>query len=506
MHLPLAQQQQKITQRCGMLANRIARDLAHRQRPDGMFPLPDFYGRAFAANLWARMDADHFSQQIDRALASLRAMTIDQRFHHEFIAYALGDMPGITDEQYFAILRQSRPQCPDVANWQVLGLINRQRTQHRPIDRLKNILHWWAIRARYWRSDMFMDRPGCFSAQYHAFCAALLSDSDDKSHRKIAARATALIARLCGAHGFANLIGRGAGQSFGEVCALYALTRHGFHDQANAILTRIEDTLERSETLPLNLIAPLCPLPDDPGPNTPQTPGWYSYNRHDDYLAFAGYWLSKTAALETALPPAGAQRAKHPASLVLCRHPQYSAQMMLSGRDGYDITPSPIIITGRGTDACLLLPPTGGEVDVPSLYGPQTIPLPALSDGTVARFASARRTHADQVVINFRLSEISGKRTIWFHPSEIHIHDHLPDGLSAVPNLFRILVDHRITLAQTSPNILSCPAQGITFSSDVDLMIDDAQSFSAAGPATRISAPNCRDATLTLRWTGDNHA
>ncbi len=217
-----------------------------------------------------------------------------------------------------------------------------------------------------------MDRPGCFSAQYHAFCAALLTDSPMPTQRKIAAKATDLIAQLCATTGIPNLVGRGAGQSFGATTALYALLKHGYWAEAEAILFRLEQTLRQTETLPLNLLAP-NPLSDDPGPDNPQTPGWYSYNQHYDYLAFTGFWLLR-AAIDSS--PERAPTIRTNADFLLIRDTDhYHARMCLRGKSSYDITTAPVLIT----NGHVFLPPTGGEEDFSSLYDPTSLPLPAFA-------------------------------------------------------------------------------------------------------------------------------
>ena len=251
--------------RCQNLATRIADDLATRQLTTGHFEQPDFYAKAFAVNLWHRIDPVKFGPNIDRALDALRSEPRDKTWHREFIEYALLDTPGLSSNTITAILWGTKQQRPDVANWQILGLINRQKRKAGLTAKLLNYAHFAFILFRYWRAPVFTDRPDCFSAQYHAFCAALLSDSPHKRHQRIANRATEILAQLAGTHGFVNLLGRGAGQSFGAVCGLYVLLKASYHNEAEAILHRLEDALLKAGQLPLNLLAP-APLPEKPGP------------------------------------------------------------------------------------------------------------------------------------------------------------------------------------------------------------------------------------------------
>ncbi|MBX2831340.1 MAG: hypothetical protein KTR23_09200 [Rhodospirillales bacterium] len=490
----------EITQRCLQLAHLIADDLATRQQSNGSFPLPDFYAKAFAANLWDHIDRDKYRINIDRALHALTCAPQDGSYHREFIEYALLDMPGLSQQRRTEILHASSNQCPDVANWQILGLINRQSCATGIWDTAVGIAHYNFIRARYWRSPTFLDRSRSFSAQYHAFCTTLLADSQNRPQQQMAKTATRLIADMTGSHGYANLIGRGAGQSFGAVCALFTLLKYGATDQASAILRHLEIAFDKCGSLPLNLLPPV-PLPPNPGPENPKTPGWYSYNRHDDYLAFAGYWLFKTANLapvKTAITP---QPLPDQASQVfLFSSGHYHAQMALCGEQCFDYTTAPVIVSGHGEKACLLLPPTGGEQDSPSLYGPATIPLPALDGGDVARFISAKRRSSNHVEIAFELAGIKGQRDIIFSENDVTIKDQIGNTQSEKANLFRILIDENLELSQKSDTEFAAPKVGVTITSDHPLTLDKKDAFSAAGAATRITAHGANCATLKLRW------
>jgi hypothetical protein len=500
MSLPVTHTE--IRNRCQMLAHQISNDLAGRQLADGQFKLPDFYAKAFAINLWTRIDPERFSQNIDRAVGALASETKDKTYHREFIEFALRDTPGMPREMIAEILQGTKQQCPDVANWQMLGMINRQKRNAGLAAKLFNLAHFAFIIHRYWRTPAFLDRPDCFSAQYHAFCAALLSDSSNPKHQPIANQATEMIAELTGTHGYANLLGRGAGQSFGSACALYALLKQGYLEAADAVLLRMEDAYLRVGQLPLNLLAP-APLPDHPGPENPQTPGWYSYNRHDDYLAFAGYWLLKASLLtvgEDHRPSAPANNSSP--FLSQFSSPHYHAQMTLAGKQGYDVSGAPVIVSGQGKSACILLPPTGGEQDLPSLYSPSAQPLPAIAETTFSRFLGATRQSDNRFDLTFELAGKVCQRQITFENTYVVISDHVPDLDHAWIALFRILIDGNIALSQISENAVICPEVGVKFTANAPLQISPKAAFSAAGTATRISArpDNGHSATLTISW------
>ena len=504
MSLPLTNNAANNIERTGIqdrslrLARLIADQLSDRQQPNGAFPQHSFYAPAFAAALWAQLDPSHYAAKIETALTALETEHQDQRYHREFIEYALWQIPGLDRARRTAILRDAPTQSPDVANWQMLGLINGQLSQKHGAGksrRFMNWLRWTFIRQHYWLAPLFWDRPSCFSGQYHAFCAALLTDSPKTAHQKIAAQATALIADLCDDHGYPNLLGRGAGQSFGAVCALYALAQHGFHHAADAILFRLETAMLTTGTLPLNLLSQ-NPLPDDPGPANPATPGWYGYNRHDDYLAFAGYWLLKVATSTTEPKPQPSLPNLITSPISIFSGPAYQAQMCPLGKRSFDITPCPVVLSGTGTNATLLFAPTGGEEDANSLYGPPSVPLPASIDGT--QFAHIRRAFKlfDTVEIAFKLAGVSGTRTITFNDHEITI----TDEIATKCDLLRLLLHVDVKLIQTAPNQLNAPELGITFRADHDLIVSDPTHFTAAGPARMITAPNANRVTLRICW------
>lgn len=497
MSLPIARQ--SIKEHCARLAQLIAENLAARQMPDGNFEMPAFYAKAFAINLWTRIDPAKYAKNIERAWTALTSEAQGKRYHREFIEYALLNTPGMNEEKLRQVLRTAPKQSPDVANWQVLGLINRQMRSGTASIRAINFAHDILIRARYWRSPLFLDRPDCFSSQYHAFCAALFSDGA-RSQCRLGKMATQLLAELTGTHGYSNLLGRGAGQSFGSVCTLFALQKHGYTQQAEAILFRLEDAFLQAGAMPLNLLAP-NPLPEEPDPANPQTPGWYSYNRHDDYLAFAGYWLCKTAELSDASPdhPATPQACNNKRLLVVSS-PFYQAQMACCGREVFDYTPAPVVVSGQAESAQILLPPTGGEQDHQSLYDAASAPRPAIGETEFSGIIRMRKLSPNQAQIDFDLSGTRGTRTITCNPSEITIQDRWEHSGEQKADLFRILIDGRIKLVQTSANTIAASDLGVTFSADAELNLEPNASFSAAGPANRITAPASVIATLKISW------
>lgn len=498
MSLPITDQSTK--ERCARLAQLIADNLTARQTPDGNFELPAFYAKAFAINLWTRIDPPKYAKNIACAWTALTSEAKGKHYHREFIEYALLSTPGITEVKLLQVLRDAPKQSPDVANWQVLALINRQMRHSTLAARAINFAHDMFIRTRYWRSPLFLDRPDCFSSQYHAFCAALLSDNQPRPQRRLGQQATKLLTELSGKHGHSNLLGRGAGQSFGAVCTLFALQKHGYRQQAEAILFRLEDAFLQAGEMPLNLLAP-NPLPDEPGPANPQTPGWYSYNRHDDYLAFAGYWLCKTAELpDTERDNSATSQPCNNKRLLIVSTPFYQAQMACCGREMFDSAPVPVVVLGQAESAQILLPPTGGEQDHQSLYDAASVPLPAIGNTEFSHISRMRKLSSNQVQFDFHLGGANGIRTITCNPSEITIQDRWKHSGAQKADLFRILIDGRIKLVQTSANTIAASDLGVTFSADAELNLEPNASFSSAGPANRITTPASVYATMKISW------
>ncbi|HAI31401.1 MAG TPA: hypothetical protein DCM48_18015 [Thalassospira sp.] len=316
-----------------------------------------------------------------------------------------------------------------------------------------------------------------------------------------------MLAQLAGTHGFVNLLGRGAGQSFGAACALYVLLKTGYRDEAEAILHRLEDAVLTAGELPLNLLAP-APLPENPGPEIPQTPGWYSYNRHDDYLAFAGYWLLKASQLPVP------KRIRSPASATIARNTiaqfsssYYHAQMTLCGRQNFDVSGASVIVSDQGKPARIFLPPTGGEQDAPSLNDQASQPLPAIGETEFARFLQTRQISENKIDVSFELAGIVGHRTIEFQNARVIVSDQIPDCAANEVELFRILIDGNIGLTQIAKNTIICPELGIKLIASAPLHMIPQATFSAAGPATRISAKTGQghNVTLAISW-GDSDA
>lgn len=484
--------QSDLHERCLRLARLIADQLANQQYENGDFPQHSFYAKAYAVALCQNLGYDHYTAKIRAAVNALKTEIQDHRYHREFIEYALENCPDINAETRYAILRNSPYQSPSVANWHILAMRIRQSGSWR--DKLRAKLDWLYTRTRFWRAPVFMDRPGCFSAQYHAFCTALLTDSPMPAQRKIAAKATDLIARLCATTGIPNLVGRGAGQSFGATTALYALLKHGYRAEAEAILFRLEQTLLQTETLSLNLLAP-NPLPDDPGPDNPQTPGWYSYNRHYDYLAFTGFWLLR-AAIDSSPEHAPTIRANAD-FLLIHDTDHYHARMCLRGKSSYDITTAPVLIT----NGHVFLPPTGGEEDFSSLYGPASLPLPAFA-GQQAWSTFTSGTISDSTAkITFRLAGRRGQRDITFNENEIVIHDQVDTDSRSNLHLFRLLVPAGLAFEKPGSNRIDFPDLNLHLIADHPLHITDDGLFAVTGPVRTIFVPNQSTATLRIVWS-----
>ncbi|MBO6803036.1 MAG: hypothetical protein JJ893_07185, partial [Thalassospira sp.] len=108
--MSLSVSQDALRLRCLNLAKRIADDLATRQLTTGQFEHPDFYAKAFAVNLWTRIDPIKFGPNIAHALDALRSEPQDKTYHREFIEYALLDTPGLSSDTITDILRGTKQQ------------------------------------------------------------------------------------------------------------------------------------------------------------------------------------------------------------------------------------------------------------------------------------------------------------------------------------------------------------------------------------------------------------
>jgi len=481
-----------LQERCLRLARLLTDQLADQQGEDGNFVQHSFYAKAYALALWQNLGDARYHPKSILAINALKNEKQDHLYHREFIEYALKYCPDTDNETRNAILRNALYQSPRVANWRILGMRIRQSGSWH--DKLRAKLDWLYIRTRFWRAPVFMDRPGCFSTQYHAFCAALLTDSPIPAQREIAAKATDLIARLCTTTGIPNLVGRGAGQSFGATTALYALLKHGYRAEAEAILFRLEQTLLQTETLPLNLLAP-NPLPDDAGPDNRQTPGWYSYNRHYDYLAFTGFWLLR-AAIDSSPEPAPTIRANAD-FLLIHDTDHYHARMCLCGKSSYDITTAPVLIT----NGHVFLPPTGGEEDFSSLYGPASLPLPAFADQQACSTFTSGTTSDSTAKITFRLAGRRGQRDITFNENEIVIHDQVDTDSRSNLHLFRLMVPAGLAFEKPGENRIDFPDLNLHLIADHPLHITDDGLFAVTGPVRTIFVPNQGTATLRIVWS-----
>lgn len=272
-------------------AHGIARYLAARQEPDGAFPGPDHYGRAFAAWLWSQ-SGEEFSSNATAALEHLRAHPPAD--HGEFNAFALlqlaagfGD-PALQKDT----LSRLRFGHRHSANWMLLRAV----CHSLPGPWFSPWRAKLAARTtllRYGRRELIYDRPGALSHTYHAFCGALLFDLGRNLNwpwaRKQANRAARAILPHISAEGEALRVGRGAGQIFGYGALLYLLESAGEDEAAARVFSCLLRFRREDGSFPLVLNADEPPEPWQPAAH----PGWHDYNRYADYLPFLGAYLLK---------------------------------------------------------------------------------------------------------------------------------------------------------------------------------------------------------------------
>ena len=277
------------------VARGIAGYLASRQQPDGAFPGPDHYGRAFAALLWSQF-GEEFAPHVTAALRHLRDHLPPD--HGEFNAYALlhyPDRAAVAD-----LLGRLRFGHRHSANWMLLRAVCRALPGrwHSPSHAT---LEARAALLRYGRRDLIYDRPGALSHTYHAFCGALLVDLWRNLGAPWARAAAIRAARAVQLHilpdGDALHVGRGKGQIFGYGALLYLLeaaaqitgddTLRADADRVFGYLLHFRRT---DGSFPLVLDAD---EPPDPWRPDASRPGWYDYNRYADYVPFLGVYLMK---------------------------------------------------------------------------------------------------------------------------------------------------------------------------------------------------------------------
>ncbi len=488
-----------------LVADRLARD----QTENGDFPAHGFYATAFAIALWHGLDPGKYQTAIARAHQALQQQDDGVKYHREFIEFALSQTSALTTRQRRKILRHKPWQNARVGNWLILRMLCLEKGSFlsRGIARLL----WQLIDRQFRDGAAFLDRRGCFSAQYHAFCAALLTFSHQPACQKAALAATNLIDHIVGQSGHVNLVGRGAGQSFGVVSALYALLKAGKDAGAHKLLDRIEQSLLIHQTVPLNLLA-------DQGPSQAQLkPGWYSYNRHYDYLAFAGFFLLRAGQLPENRSVTAPQKSHAPPPktniLRLYRGTSYCAQMTLSGTSPYDITPMPVITSNDGT---IILPPCGGEQDFISPYNAASLPLPSLPGLGIYAQPYPATYQGDTFLLPLQLGPWRGQREIRFSPATITWTDTIfPQNPAQAPlakmpvRLFRLFLPQDMPGQQMAENRFYFPTTGLDITGSTALHLTRSNHFSALGPVQVLfcQVPICPKtgcrAHLTLTWRQD---
>lgn len=589
--------------RAKRLAVLIADILLNQQTADGNFPRHGFYATAVALALWQGLGDTKYQSAINRALDALQTLPDTAHYHREFIEFALHQTPGIPKQLRKRILAGKTYRNARVANWLILRMLCLEKG-NLP-SRLAARILWWLIARNFRSGPAFMDRKGSFSAQYHAFCAALLGFSTRPSCQAAGRAATGFIANLVATTGHANLIGRGAGQSFGTISALYALLSAGEDTLATPLLDQIEQSLIAHGTLPLNLLAnagehlsvapvpspgpfparafpaglhataqgtepslspapattiapptnvlhlhahlaphtyhpsksslkaipahkPNRPFPENAGPDTPETPGWYSYNRHFDYLAFAGFFLLRAGQLAintSAHCTTGAMAPDQPAqqntTTPFHQHctPSYSALFNLSGAAQYDVTPMPVVTSRHGD---IILPACGGEQDFASLYGAASLPLPSCPQQNHFACYDTATYQGDTILMHYHLGGYAGTRRIVFLPDAIEFTDHVeiaPDGETPshqaprpddVIRLFRLFLPYDLHATQHHPNRLSFSQIGLEITGSSPLNLTPSKHFSAFGPVQTlfcqktVADDGTCQASLKLHWRTHN--
>ncbi|OKH89066.1 hypothetical protein [Thalassospira sp. TSL5-1] len=495
--------------RAHRLAVLVADILARDQTTTGDFPQHGFYATAFALALWHNLNAAKYHTAITRAFDALQQQDDGAQYHREFIAFALSQTSALTARQRRNILKGKPWQNARVGNWLILRILCLEKGSF--LARLTARLLWRIIDRHFRDGPAFLDRRGCFSAQYHAFCSALLGFSQQPACQQAAIAATELIDHITRHSGHANIVGRGAGQSFGMVSAIYALLKAGKDRTAQILLDRIEQSLLLHQTMPLNLLA------DQDGETAQTKPGWYSYNRYYDYLAFAGFFLlcaGKVPENRAVPTPYKPQNTTANCQIFqLYQSPAYCAQMTLAGKSPYDTTPMPVITSPDGT---IILPPCGGEQDFISPYTTASLPLPGLPGTTIFAQPDTATYQNDTYVLPFVLGPWRGQREIRFTEREISWTDQIfpqdPATESHAPasaRLFRLFIPRGLYRHRMAENHFYFPAVGLEITGTAPLHLTRSNHFSALGRVQVLFCQlllcpetGCR-ADLTLTWRQD---
>lgn len=296
----------KLISKLENISGDIANYLAVQQNNDGTFPARDFYGKSFSALLWSTY-GDQFRCNIDRAI---KVITEEQKirkgpgkYHFEFNRFALAKM-GAVKGKLNTILQGEHYAGTRVANWILLRAWCRLTTGHilsRVIGQLElqAVLFWFRT-----KDGLIEDERGSFTLQYHAFCVALLGESEPyvwgfrrvSVHKNILKGADAM-AELVLPGGQCNYMGRGSLQSFGYAAAILAFShayRISKNDKYLLLMQEITDYLSRyqrrdgSIPLVLSTIGREEGPPDEVDQTSASYAGWYTYNNFYDYLPFTG--------------------------------------------------------------------------------------------------------------------------------------------------------------------------------------------------------------------------
>lgn len=278
------------------LAARIARHLLARwQASGGAFPAGSQYGEAFAVALWRRYQLDPDGEATNQALIAIQAKQADPSCHYEFITFALESAGRRSPFDEY--------QGTKVVNWILLRQLCELLRGCKPasVHRVARRVLKWQQRPsglicdnRVWHALVPLRRGELHrSTQYHAAClfflAEILSRSSEPAILSSFDRGVGYLERVILPNGDALYVGRGQEQIFGYGAVLASLAF-----QASRAGGRSAESMQR-------VLSFLLAHEEEPGAfplvvgGAPAPTGWYSYNNHDDYLAFAGFCVSRAA-------------------------------------------------------------------------------------------------------------------------------------------------------------------------------------------------------------------
>ncbi len=501
----------------------LAADLNTAIDSEGDFPARTFYAKAFSIAVWNTLDPERFKVAIQSALKSIKNEKKDRKtYHFEFNRFALLHVSRLVLKGTFKDFGLARFTGVRVANWTLLRAYCRFKQSW--FSSLIGAVEVFWVLLWFGRKNVLEDQKGYFTSQYHAFSCALLFEIAEltstllirKLLLKIASRYRRSLSLMVAPGGEFNVFGRGCLQTFGYGAAVWALSiPNGSNPlcrmQAFEIIEKIRAVRETHAFLPLNIHNPEEGIADDADCADPRYPGWYSYNNYYDYLAFLTFCLVK--AREYLLQPVGNDLVVEQVNENANRLISLTARDFVFHNSAYFAAvsqptdrwccglPIPALIVNQR----LILPPTGGEQDQPSIYSKESIPLPVASIAGKLLFFSEFKYFTTTPAVNVIVFQakamgIMHKRSIIFLSDQVIVEDIFGGDSIYQVSAPRIVFEKKGLRLSKDPDTsnISILNQNITISCSHPLEINSDDVFSVVGRSVIVSARcNSTDKCIT---------